>query len=93
MRKLMLVAGATLALMTPALAGGSSVQTKSDDTIKVEPGNSPTKAIGEETPTMKGDGKKDEHPATNRVDKAVPPMKETDQKKTEGNATGTTTTN
>ena len=92
MRKLLLVAGATLALMSPAMAGGSSVQTKSDDAIKVEPGNSPTKAMDQETPTMKGDGKKDEHAATNRMDNAVPPMKESDRK-TGGESTGTTTTN
>ncbi|MGE0212649.1 MAG: hypothetical protein AB7S41_13215 [Parvibaculaceae bacterium] len=92
MRKLILVAGATLALMTPAMAGGSSVQTKSNDTIKVEPGNSPTKAMDQETPTMQGDPNKDEHAATNRVDKVVPPMKETD-KKTESESKSTTTTN
>lgn len=89
MRHIALFAALSAAVMfgSHALAEGAKPTRGTDDAITVRPGDSPTEGVGSKVPEMnQSQSNKDmntatEHPPTNRVEKALPPMKAGDRSK------------
>lgn len=86
-------------MAAPVLAEDAKPTPGSEDAVTVKPGESPTESVGSQVPEMNQDKSNkalnagEEHPPTNRVEEAVPPMKPGDKKASDGQSSTQTNTN